>query len=187
MVETNIGGAINVVEAAQDARVDKVVFLSTDKAYQPVSPYGQSKALAESIFLASNDITGTTGPRFAITRYGNVWASPGSVVPAWRQMMEDGEQAVPITDPDCTRFFMTMDQAVDLVLDTLQTMKGGEIAIPILPAYRLGDLADAMRARTITIGLPKWEKKHESMNEFSCSKDARRMTMDELRDAIRNS
>jgi len=100
--------------------------------------------------------------------------------------MEDGEKAVPITDPDCTRFFMTMDQAIALVWDTLKTMKGGEVAIPILPAYRLGDLADAMGARTIITGLPAWEKKHESMNEHSSSDRARRMMISELKEALRN-
>ena len=183
MVKTNIDGAINVIEAAQDAKVKKVVALSSDKAFQPVSPYGQSKALSESIFLAARNATPASGPRYAVCRYGNVWGSTGSVGPTWSQMLEDGETHVPITDPECTRFFMRMDQAVDLVLQTIAVMPD-EIAIPTLPAYRLGDLAEAMGAKTITVGLPKWEKLHESMDENNCSKDARRMSIEELRAAL---
>lgn len=184
MVKTNIGGAMNLVEAAQDAGVKKVIALSSDKAYQPVSPYGLSKALAESVFLEANNTTGATGPRFSICRYGNVWNSTGSVVPIWRKMMADGMEPVPITDPECTRFFMRMQEAVDLVLDTIKTMRGGEIAIPSLPAYRLGDLALAMSIKTKVIGLPIWEKMHESMSAGNSSDLARRMTVEELYDEL---
>ncbi len=184
MVKTNVMGAANVIEAAHDAGVKKVVALSTDKAFQPVSPYGQTKALAESMFLAANNSTGEDGPRFAITRYGNVWGSTGSVGPVWRAMLEDGEDAVPVTDPDCTRFFMTMSEAVELVLQTIWTMKGGEISIPELPAYRLGDLAAAMETKFFITGLPDYEKRHESMNEKLCSATARRMSIEELRAAL---
>jgi UDP-N-acetylglucosamine 4,6-dehydratase len=177
MVQTNIDGTINVVEAALDADVKKVVYLSSDKAWQPISPYGQSKALAESIIL--NAYQGRT--RFAVTRYGNVWCSQGSVVPRWRSI----KGPVPVTDPDATRFFMTMDEAVGLVLDTALTMRGGELKIPTLPAFRLGDLAEAMGAKMNVIGLPSWEKKHEGMCEGNTSDKARRMTVDELKEALR--
>ena len=180
MVRTNIEGAINVVEAAKDAGVKKVVALSTDKAFQPISPYGQSKALAERIFISA------TGQRcrMAVTRYGNVWGSAGSVVPLWGAILRGGSHTVPVTDPDCTRFFMHMREAMDLVLRTIDTMKGGEVNIPELPAYRLGDLARAMGVEQNVIGLPEWEKMHESMCEGRCSKDARRMSVDELRAAL---
>ena len=179
MCKTNIDGAINVVESSQDAQVSRVVALSTDKAFQPISPYGQSKALAESIFLSANNTVGLRGPRFSVCRYGNVWRSTGSVVPTWEQQMANGEQ-VEITNPECTRFFMRMSEAVDLVLSTIADMPA-EVVIPTLPAYRLGDVAEAMGASTITVGLKKWEKLHESMDEYRCSKDAQRMTVDELR------
>lgn len=182
MVRTNVDGAINVIEAAQDSKVQKVVALSSDKAFQPISPYGQSKALAESMFLAANNITGGR-TRFAVTRYGNVWCSTGSVVPTWRQLIEDGNESVFITDPEVTRFFMHMDEAVQLVLDTIETMPE-EIVIPTLPAYRLGDLAEAMGAKTVEVGLPSYEKLHESMTDGNCSRDARRMTVEELRAAL---
>lgn len=182
--KTNIDGAANVIEAATDAGVRRVIGLSSDKAYQPVSPYGTSKAFAESLFLAANNTRGNHGPLFAVCRYGNVWNSTGSVVPTWRKILAEGTGIVPVTDPGCTRFFMTMDEAVSLVLDTESTMIGGEIAIPDLPAYRLGDLAEAMGAKMDIRGLPDFEKRHESMGAGASSEHARRMTIDELRGAL---
>jgi UDP-N-acetylglucosamine 4,6-dehydratase/5-epimerase len=181
---TNIDGAANVIEAATDAGVNRVIALSTDKAYQPISPYGTSKAFAESLFTAANNTRGNKGPFFATTRYGNVWCSTGSVVPLWQKMIAGGSKAVPVTDPMCTRFFMTMDEAVDLVLNTATTMKGGEVAIPTLPAYRLYDLAEAMGADIEIKGLPAWEKLHESLGPGNSSDAARRMTVQELREAL---
>jgi len=187
MVKTNVDGAINVIEAAQDAGVKKVVALSSDKAFEPVSPYGCSKALAESIFLAANNTTGWKGPRFAACRYGNVWNSTGSVVPVWRAMIAKGATVLPVTDLECTRFFMRMSEAVDLVLSTIQTMKGGELAIPTLPAYRLGDLAEALGVPVRVTGLPTWEKRHESMAKGNSSDKARRMSVAELRQALQDT
>lgn len=181
MVQTNILGAMNVIEAAIDAGVKKVVALSSDKAYQPISPYGQSKALAETLFR--NAYRSDGGPVFAVTRYGNVWRSRGSVVPKWLGILKHSD-TVPITDADATRFFMQMDQAVDLVMDTIETMEGGELHIPQLPAYRLGDLADAMGAKMKVVGLPAYEKLHEGMSDGNTSDRARRMTMPELREAL---
>lgn len=180
MVKTNVLGAMNIIEAAgATSTVRRVVALSTDKAYQPISAYGQSKALAESLFLAANDLHNT---KFAVTRYGNVWCSEGSVVPKWRALIAAGVEFMPITEYECTRFFMTMDEAINLVWNTLRHMVGGELVIPqSLPAYRLGDLAKAMDVNTVVTGLPKWEKLHESMDKYTCSADARRMTVGELR------
>ncbi len=180
MVKTNIGGAMNVIEAAHDAGVTKVVALSTDKAFQPVSPYGQSKALAETLFLNANNTRGANGSIYAVTRYGNVAGSSGSVIPTWRKALETGD-TVNVTDPDCTRFFMWMDEAIDLVLSTIFNMKGGELNIPTLPAYRLGDLAEAMGAKMEVTGLPAFEKLHESMDATHCSESARRLSVPDLR------
>lgn len=184
MVRTNIEGAINVVEAARDANVKKVVALSTDKAYQPISPYGQSKALAERIFLSAND---GHGQHFAVTRYGNVWNSAGSVYPTWRRILAGGATSVPVTDPNCTRFFMYMREAVELVSNAIRDMQGGETFIPILPAYRLGTLAEALGVNMDIMGLPEWEKKHESMGPGKSSDCARSLTVQELREIIRNT
>jgi UDP-N-acetylglucosamine 4,6-dehydratase/5-epimerase len=182
--KTNIDGAANVIEAAHDAGVSKVVALSSDKAFEPISPYGTSKAFAESLFTAANNARGRMGPRFAVVRYGNVWNSTGSVVPTWRTILENSD-TVPVTDPECTRFYMTMDEAVGLVLDTVETMHGGEIAIPSLPAYRLGDLAEAMGAKMDIRGLPAYEKLHESMGPGNSSDKARRMSVAELKEILR--
>lgn len=180
MVKTNVLGTMNVVEASQDARsVRKVVYLSSDKAYQPVSAYGHSKALGESLVLAANNQVGPNGPEYSCTRYGNVAGSTGSVIPRWRA----ATGKVKITDPECTRFWMYMDEAVDLVLQTLTD--GVKLAIPTLPAFRLGDLAEAMDLETEVIGLPAHEKLHEGMDAGNTSDVARRMTVDEIREALR--
>jgi UDP-N-acetylglucosamine 4,6-dehydratase/5-epimerase len=183
VVRTNVDGTVNVIEAAQDAGVGKVLFVSSDKAYQPVSAYGQTKALAEALVLAAQHTVRECGPKFGAVRYGNVFNSAGSVVPKWREMVAQGKR-ITITDHGCTRFFMRRDEAVDLVLNTAAIMRGGELAIPDLPAYRLGDLAEAMGIDGEITGLPKWEKKHESMGPGHSSELARRMSVDELRAAL---
>lgn len=185
MVKTNVVGTMNVIEAAMDAGVGKVVFLSSDKAFEPVSAYGQSKAIAESLILAANNMRGSIGPLFAAVRYGNVANSTGSVIPVWRKMIAEGKTTVPVTDPNCTRFYMTVQQAVDLVQQTLIDMQGGELVIPdYLPAYRLGDLAEAMGVQMDVRGLPQHEKKAEGMRAGLTSDKARRMSVEELREAL---
>lgn len=183
MVKTNILGAMNVIEASVAMHVRRVVYLSTDKAFQPISPYGQSKALAESLMLAANNMHGRKGPDFLVTRYGNVWNSCGSVAPRWKTAKEKG-LPVSVTDLDCTRFFMTMREAVDLVGQALFYEEDSNLLIPDwLPAYRLGDLWSAFNFEESAklIGLPQFEKLHESMSDTLCSADARRMTVEELR------
>lgn len=184
MVKTNVIGSVNVIEAATDAGVGKVLMLSTDKACQPCSAYGHSKALAESVVLAANNSRGENGPLFAVTRYGNVAGSTGSVIPIWRAFISNGAKAVPVSDPEVTRFWMTQKEAVDLVWDTISDMKGGELVIPTLPAYRLGDLAMAMGAGMEVTGLANYEKLHESMREGETSEIARRMSVEEIREAL---
>ena len=179
MVKTNVLGAMNVIEAAMSAGVSKVVALSTDKAYQPISPYGQTKALMESLMLAANNIGGQWGPRFAVTRYGNVAGSKGSVIPKWRELIKQGKP-VTVTDPGCTRFWMTMDEAMDLVLNTIREMPK-ELAIPTLPAFSILDLAIAMNTKMIVDGLPAWEKKHEGLSDGNTSDKAERLSVDDLR------
>ncbi len=154
VTKTNVGGAINVIEAATDAGVEKIVALSSDKACDPVNAYGASKLLAEKLFLAANNGRGANGPICAVTRYGNVWGSTGSVLPRWREQLKTSD-TVTVTDPSCTRFFMTIQEAVQLVMDTAHWMRGGELAIPDLPAFRLCDLAEAMGAKMNVIGLPQ--------------------------------
>ncbi len=187
MVKTNVDGARNVIEAAFDCRVEKVVALSTDKAFEPVNAYGASKLLAEKLFLGANNARGAHGPRFAVTRYGNVAGSTGSVIPVWRSLMATG-QVVRIRDSRATRFWMTLDQACQLVADTIQTMQGGELRVPDLPAYELRSLAEAMdvyrNAWIAGDGLGPGEKLHEGMAPGKTSDKARRMSVDELREAL---
>lgn len=186
MAKTNVDGAMNVIKAAHTARVKRVVALSTDKAFDPKNAYGATKFLAEKLFLAANNDRGAHGPIFAVTRYGNVAGSTGSVIPTWRAALARGD-GVSMRDPEATRFWMTLQQAVDLVLDTAATMRGGELAIPDLPAYRLGDLAEAMGVRYgLPTGLDPGEKRHESMDENRSSEHARRMSVDELREELKH-
>lgn len=186
MVKTNVLGTMNVIEAATIAGVKFVVGLSSDKAFEPCSPYGQSKALGESLLLAANHMQGKT--KFACTRYGNVTGSQGSVIPKWLALAKAGKP-IQVTDPNCTRFHMTMGEAVNLVWNTVTTMLGGELVIPDwLPAYRVGDLAieieQAYGSLVQVTGLPPFEKQHESMNAELCSVHARRMTLTELKELI---
>ncbi len=180
VVKTNINGAANIVEAAHDAGVKKVVALSTDKAERPVNLYGATKLVAEKLFLSANNARGENGPIFSVVRYGNIWNSQGSVVPIWSKIKADGGRTVPVTDPACTRFFMRLCEAVELVAATIETMKGGELVIPELPAYRLGDLSGAMGMDMEIRGLPSHEKLHESMESGKSSELAPRMSVGEL-------
>ncbi len=185
MFKTNIDGSENVIKAAQKAGVLRALLVSSDKAFEPISPYGQSKAAAETLFLTTNDRS-PYGPRFSVVRYGNVWNSTGSVVPTWRELIAAGEKEVPVTDPTCTRFFMRLSEAVDLVLNTLKNMRGGEVEVPTLPAYAVGDLAAAMNVGMRVSGLPPHEKRHEAMAPGNSSDVARRMTVEELRGALQS-
>ena len=184
MVKTNVAGTMNVIDAAQDEGVDRVLYVSTDKAWRPISAYGLSKALGEAMFLAANDTVAYQKPRFAAVRYGNVMGSTGSVIPIWRkQLAEKGR--VTITDPEVTRFWMSVDEAVALIDNTIETMQGGELAIPTLPSFRLGDLAAAMDAGYDVTSLPEWEKVHEGMSDMNRSDNARRMSVDEIRERLK--
>lgn len=179
MVKTNVIGAMNVIDAAHDAGVKKVVALSTDKAFQPISAYGHSKALAESLFLNANNASGANGPKFSVTRYGNVAFSRGSVIPKW---IASGD-TVDVTHPDATRFYMTIDEAVDLVAKTIETMPKN-IVTPKLSAYRIGDLAEVLGKKINIIGLPEWEKMHESMIHGESSESAYRLSLDEIHQLV---
>lgn len=163
MVKTNVLGTMNVLSAAFDAGVQKVVALSTDKACAPLNAYGASKLLMEKLVLGANNSRGATGPMCAVTRYGNVANSTGSVIPTWRCLIEQGSKTVPVTDPACTRFWMTLQEAIDLVLWTVDNMQGGELVVPILPAFAIGTLAQAMGAEMDIKGITPGEKDDEVM------------------------
>jgi UDP-N-acetylglucosamine 4,6-dehydratase/5-epimerase len=177
MFATNIQGSQNVLDAAEQAGVTRAVLVSSDKAFQPVSPYGISKAAAEALFRRHAGRLQT-----AVVRYGNVAGSTGSVIPTWR----DTQGIVRITDPNCTRFWMTREQAVEFVLDAARATLPHEVCVPKgLPAFRVMDLATAMNKQYTVIGLPEHEKLHESMDAHQSSDKARLMSVNEIKEAIR--
>ncbi len=159
-VETNVNGSKNVVRAALDCDVGRCLLLSSDKACQPLNLYGATKLVAEKIFIAANNHFGEFGPRFSVTRYGNVAGTRGSVIPLFRKA-----RPIPITHPGMTRFFMHMREAVQLVETALSSMKGGEIFVPKIPSFRIVDLATAIApdAETVEVGIRPGEKMHETL------------------------
>ncbi|MCA1984211.1 UDP-N-acetylglucosamine 4,6-dehydratase (inverting) [Nocardioides nematodiphilus] len=163
-IKTNVLGSQNVVEASIDAGVKKVVALSTDKASSPINLYGATKLTADKIFILGNNYAASYPTRFAVVRYGNVTGSRGSIIPKWKAMAERGEK-LPITDLRCTRFLITLPQAVQMVVDTFDLMQGGELLVPHIPSHKVVDLARAVvpDAEFVDIGLRPGEKLHEEM------------------------
>jgi UDP-N-acetylglucosamine 4,6-dehydratase len=162
-VKTNVLGAANVIDAAIDRGVRRVIALSTDKAANPVNLYGATKLCADKLFTSGNAYAGAGPTRFAVVRYGNVAGSRGSVVPLFRQRRSSG--VLPLTDPRMTRFWLTLPQGVEFVISSLELMQGTEIFVPKLPSLRIVDLARAMapECRTETIGFRAGEKLHETL------------------------
>jgi FlaA1/EpsC-like NDP-sugar epimerase len=160
-VQTNIMGARNIIDAAIDAQVSKVMALSTDKAVNPVNLYGATKLVAEKMFVQGNAYTGGTGTAFSCVRYGNVVASRGSVIPLFAEQRPTG--TLTVTDERMTRFWITLEQAVEFVLQSIDQMRGGEIFVPKLPSMRVSDLAAAMapECKIRVIGIRPGEKLHE--------------------------
>lgn len=173
-IATNVTGSLNVVKAAVACEVPRVIALSTDKAVQPCTTYGASKLMMERAIINGNSM-GPAVTRLCCTRYGNVRDSRLSVLPVWRQQMNCGEPLT-VTDPGATRFSMSQHEAVDLVLLAANRMQGGEVFVPKLQAYRLGDLADGVSKThpRVVIGLRVNEKMHESL----ISSDEVRLTRD---------
>ena len=164
-IKTNVHGAENVIQAALDNEVDKVIALSTDKAANPINLYGATKLASDKLFVAANNIVGRRKTRFAVVRYGNVVASRGSVVPLFRKLISQGARELPITDFRMTRFWITLDQGVQFVIKSFERMHGGEIFVPKIPSMRIVDLAEAMSpgAAHKTVGVRPGEKLHEAM------------------------
>lgn len=162
-VKTNIHGAQNIIEAAIDRGVEKVMALSTDKACSPVNLYGATKLASDKLFVAANSYVGEKKTRFAVVRYGNVVGSRGSVVPFFKQIKDTG--VIPITDERMTRFWITLDQGVQFVIDNLERMYGGEIFVPKIPSMNIMDLAQAVapNCKYEIVGIRPGEKLHEAM------------------------
>lgn len=162
-VKTNVHGAQNIIEAALDRNVKRVIALSTDKAVSPINLYGATKLVSDKLFVSANSYAGKKDIRFAVVRYGNVVGSRGSVVPFFKKLKNTGK--ITITDQRMTRFWITLEQGVQFVLDNIVRMKGGEIFIPKIPSIKITDLAKAIapQCKIEFIGIRPGEKLHEAM------------------------
>lgn len=177
-IQTNIVGSQNVIDSAIAAGVRKVVALSTDKASSPVNLYGATKLAADKLFQSANHYSMPYGTSFSVVRYGNVLGSRGSIVPHFRGLQAAG-QSLPVTDFRMTRFWITLEQAVNFVLESLEDMKGGELFVPKIPSVKITDLIEAVApgSRTHEIGIRPGEKLHEEM----ISEDDSRRTIEQSR------
>jgi len=162
-IKTNVIGAQNLIEACLDSKVSRVVALSTDKAAAPINLYGATKLCSDKLFTAANSIVGNRDLKFCVVRYGNVMGSRGSVIPFFLKMKSSG--ILPITDPEMTRFNISLDDGVSMVLWALKNMEGGEVYVPKIPSYRILDVAEAVcpNCSKPTVGIRPGEKLHEEM------------------------
>lgn len=165
-IKTNVLGAMNVIDQAINCNVEKVIALSTDKSVNPINLYGATKLCSDRLFVAGNSYVGARGtPILSVVRYGNVLGSRGSVIPHWEKLIASGAKSLPITDSRMTRFWITLEQSVDFVINSFNRMRGGEIFVPKIPSMRIEDLAAAVAPnlpRTYT-GIREGEKLHELM------------------------
>ncbi len=169
-IKTNIHGAENIIEAVlENGNIEKVIALSTDKAASPINLYGATKLASDKLFVAANNMTGNIKTRFSVVRYGNVVNSRGSVLPFFKKMIAEGVDELPITDARMTRFWITLDEAIEFVVRSFQRLQGGGIFVPKIPSIRIIDLAEALLpgVRHKLIGRRPGEKLHELM----CPKD----------------
>lgn len=165
-VNTNVLGAMNVIDAAIDCGVEKVIALSTDKATNPINLYGATKLCSDKLFVAGNSYVGARGyPTFSVVRYGNVIGSRGSVIPFWKKLIADGTKSLPITDERMTRFWITLEQSVEFVIKSFMRAQGGEIFVPKIPSIKIMDLVQAVAPQLPHhfTGIREGEKLHELM------------------------
>lgn len=165
-IKTNIHGAQNIIDAAIDKHVSKVVALSTDKAVNPINLYGGTKLVSDKLFVSANAYGASQNTTFSVVRYGNVAGSRGSIIPLFHKLIEEGKKSLPITDMRMTRFWISLDQGVDLVIKALQEAKGGETFISKTPSFHITDLAKAIGGDSVgleQIGIREGEKLHEVM------------------------
>lgn len=175
-IKTNILGAENVIHAALNNNIQKVIALSTDKAANPINLYGATKLCSDKLFVAANNLAGTKETIFSVVRYGNVVGSRGSVVPFFQKLIDERKEFLPITDKKMTRFWITLQQGVDFVIKNFQRMSGGELYVPKIPSVKITDLATAMAPDMPqkVIGIRPGEKLHEIM----CPMDDSHLTVE---------
>ncbi|MFW9969299.1 MAG: SDR family NAD(P)-dependent oxidoreductase [Candidatus Odinarchaeota archaeon] len=184
-MQINVKGTQNVIDACIDNQVKKCLFISTDKAVNPINTYGTTKALAEKLWLGANFYAATDNIKFSICRYGNVVGSNGSIVPVWKQMIANGAKELPITHEECTRFWFPMKDVVRFVEDSLNKMQGGELFIPRLPSVRIIDLAKAFNMPYKIVGLRQGEKIHENMDyNYDSGSNPWFLTVEEIQKTI---
>ena len=164
-IKTNINGAANVIDAAIERRVERVVALSTDKAVNPINLYGGTKLVSDKLFIAANSYVALGKPRFSVVRYGNVAGSRGSVIPFFAEQLKQGVEQLPVTDREMTRFWIHLETGVRLVLHALGAASGGEVFIAKIPSFKIVDLAEAMNPGRPykEVGIREGEKLHEIM------------------------
>lgn len=164
-IKTNVMGAQNVIDIALENNVEKVIALSTDKASSPINLYGATKLCSDKLFIAANGYSGKKRTKFSIVRYGNVAGSRGSVIPFFQELAKNGAKSLPITDPNMTRFWLKLENAVWLVIKAFECMQGGELFVKKIPSMRIMDLAKAIAPDLDThiIGIRPGEKIHEQM------------------------
>jgi len=175
-IKTNINGAQNVIDAAIENKVSKIIALSTDKAANPVNLYGATKLASDKLFVAANNLVGPQDTQFSVVRYGNVIGSRGSVVPFFKKLIAEGATSLPITDERMTRFMITLEDGVNFVLKNFERMQGGEIFIPKIPSMKMNELANALAPNLPheNIGIRPGEKLHEIM----CPSDDSHLTFE---------
>jgi UDP-N-acetylglucosamine 4,6-dehydratase len=183
-LKTNVMGTQNVISAALNQGVKKVLLISTDKAVNPINTYGTSKAFAERLIIDANNLVGWKDIKFSVVRYGNVVRSRGSVVPVWKKLIESGETELPITHEEMTRFWYPMDDAVRFVIDNLNNMHGREIFIPRIKSIKITDLAAAFGLPYKVVGIRKGEKLHEELDQGYNSRDNEYLTVEEIKQTI---
>lgn len=164
-IKTNVNGAMNIINASLETGVKKVIALSTDKAVNPINLYGGTKLVSDKLFTAANSYSGNDGTRFSVVRYGNVAGSRGSVIPFFQNIIDNGERKLPITDFRMTRFWISLEQGVELVIKALEESRGGETFISKIPSFKITDLAQAMLpgCSMVEVGIREGEKLHEIM------------------------
>lgn len=164
-IKTNVIGAQNVIDAALDRGVKRIVALSTDKACAPINLYGATKLCSDKLFIAANAYAGFKDTKFAVVRYGNVAGSRGSVIPFFKKLVEEGATELPITDVNMTRFWLKLESAVEMVINALKNMQGGELYVKKIPSMKMPDLANAIAPslKIKEIGIRPGEKVHEQM------------------------
>jgi len=175
-IKTNVMGAQNIIDVCIENNVKYTIALSTDKAASPANLYGASKLVSDKLFVAANNITGTHTIKFSVVRYGNVIGSRGSVVPFFEKLIQDGATELPITEPNMTRFWISLQDGVDFVLKNFARMQGGEIFIPKIPSMKMTEMAKAIAPNLPQkiIGIRPGEKLHELM----CPVDDSHLTLE---------